>query len=249
MINSWIWPHGHDRWNTKASPYCAGRVIGDHTIPSSSFVSRMTSDPPSSSSSTPPLGPTPQISRHRAFVFAHSGLARISVFARGSVSRASSFRAATHFVREDFRSCCRHGSDLCCRHKFSAPALGRAAAEETPPASKRAGRFSSPARIRCSSAADSPFWLCPHPILSFTSWVPPLSVIPTDLRPSSCLCGSIRFLPGSLSIWGSNSDPVVVLGLGLLLELVLAFMVASWNVHEMCSMKCIYGGEKLCRFG
>jgi hypothetical protein len=146
MINSWIWPTGHDRWNTKASPYCAGRVIGDHTIPSSSFVSRMTSDPPSSSSSTPPLGPTPQISRHRAFVFAHSGLARISVFARGSVSRASSFRAATHFVREDFRSCCRHGSDLCCRHKFSAPALGRAAAEETPPASKRAGQLSFPAR-------------------------------------------------------------------------------------------------------
>jgi hypothetical protein len=58
-----------------------------------------------------------------------------------------------------------------------------------------------------------------------------------------------RFLAGSLSVWGSNRDPVVVLDSGLLLELVLASMVVSWNVHGLCSTKCMCGGEKLCRSG
>jgi hypothetical protein len=36
------------------------------------------------------------------------------------------------------------GSDLCCHHKFSAPPLGRAVVEESPPARRRAGQLSFP---------------------------------------------------------------------------------------------------------
>lgn len=135
-------------------------------------------------------------------MFVPSALARISVFARVSILGARSFCVAAHFVHEDFWSRCHHRFRSLLPPQVFSPTSWSGSGRRVSSGEKarwlafisrlHADRFLSPAWIRCDSVVDSLFWLCLHLILSFALWVPPLSVISTDLRPSSCLCGPVR---------------------------------------------------------